>query len=129
MSTTLRILLLIVAVLTTFWILNRIRRMKVKMEDAIFWVVFAAVLLILGLFPSITYRLTQLIGIISPANLIFLVIIFLLMEKVFTMSIIQSQMEDKITILSAELALRAHSADRRIANDLGEVESETKHEV
>lgn len=39
MSTTLRILLLIVALMTTFWILNRIRRMKVKMEDAIFWVI------------------------------------------------------------------------------------------
>lgn len=87
------------------------------------------ILLVLGLFPSITYKLTHLIGIISPANFIFLVIIFLLMEKVFTMSILQSQMEDKITILSAELALRAHSAERRIAKESGEEESKNKHEV
>ena len=84
------------------------------MEDAIFWVVFALILCVLGLFPQITYWMTGIIGIMSPANLIFLVIIFLLIEKVFTLSIIVSQLEEKITVLSAEMALRSHSADKRL---------------
>ena len=50
----------------------------------------------------------------SPANLIFLIIIFLLLEKVFTLSIITSQLEDKVTVLSAEVALRSH-ADERVS--------------
>ena len=61
----------------------------------------------------------------SPANLIFLVVIFLLMEKVFTLSILVSQMEEKIEILSAELALRNHSAEKRL--DAGE--KEMSHEM
>ena len=52
----------------------------------------------------------------SPANLIFLIIIFLLLEKVFTLSIITSQLEDKVTILSAEVALRSH-ADERVSEE------------
>lgn len=115
MSTTMRILLLIAALLTAGWILYKIRRLKVKMEDAIFWIIFAGILTVMGVFPGLTYRLTDLLGIMSPANLIFLVVIFLLLEKVFTLSIIVSQLEEKITVLSAEVALGYHSADRRLS--------------
>lgn len=114
MSTTLRVLLLFSAVFTAGWILYKIRKLKVKMEDAIFWVVFAAILCILGLFPQITYWMTDMIGIMSPANLIFLVIIFLLIEKIFTLSIIVSQLEEKVTVLSAEIALRTHATEKRL---------------
>lgn len=124
MSLTLRITLLFAAILTAFWILHKIHRMKVKMEDAIFWVVFAIILLALGIFPEISYILTELLGIISPANLIFLVIIFLLMEKIFTLSIIVSQLEDKVSVLSAEIALRSHSRKNPVDN-LEELDDET----
>ena len=114
MSNTLRVLLFAAALFTAYWIFHKIRKLKVKMEDAIFWVVFALILCVLGLFPQITYWMTGIIGIMSPANLIFLVIIFLLIEKVFTLSIIVSQLEEKVTVLSAEVALRSHSANKRL---------------
>ena len=110
MSNTLRYLLLAAAIITAIWILRKIRKFKVKMEDAIFWIIFAVFLAILGIFPQLTYWATEKIGLISPANLIFLVVIFLLIEKVFTLSLIVSQLEDKVTTLSAELALRSHTA-------------------
>ena len=37
-----------------------------------------------------------------------------MIEKMFTLSIKVSQLEDKITVLSAELALRSHDVDERI---------------
>ena len=114
MSGTLRILLLVAAVITAVWILRKIRKLKVKMEDAIFWVVFAVILAILGIFPEISFWLTGKLRVQSPANLIFLLMIALLVEKVFTLSIIVSQLEDKVAVLSAERALRPHSADRRL---------------
>ncbi|HIR76892.1 MAG TPA: DUF2304 domain-containing protein [Candidatus Choladousia intestinipullorum] len=114
MSDTLRILMLIVAVVTAVWILYKIRKLKVKMEDAIFWIIFAGILCVMGMFPQVTYWLTYKIGILSPANLIFLVVIFLLVEKVFTLSIIVSQLEEKISVLSAEVAVRSHAAEKRL---------------
>lgn len=117
MSTTLRVLLSISAFITVVWILRQIRKFKVKMEDAIFWTFFAGVLLVLAVFPQISFALSRLIGFMSPANFIYIVVIFLLVEKVFTLSIIVSQLEDKVSILSAELALRAHSADKRLTKD------------
>ena len=97
MSDTLKGLLIIASVLTVGWILRKIRKNKVKMEDAIFWIFFAAILLLL-----------------APSNLVFLVIIFLLVEKIFTLSIIVSQLEDKIGVLSAEVALRSKAENKKI---------------
>lgn len=113
MSLTLQLLLIFAAAVTVFWILRNIRIFRVKMEDAIFWVFFAMVLSALALFPEISYKLSDILGVISPANLIFVIVIFLLIEKIFTLSIIVSQLEDKVSVLSSELALRSHSADRR----------------
>ncbi len=114
MSDTLRILLFFAALTTGGWIVYKIRKLQVKMQDAIFWVVFAVILFILGIFPQAGFWLTERLGIMSPANLIFLVIIFLLMEKIFTLSIIVSQLEEKISILSAEIALRSNAMEKRM---------------
>lgn len=103
------------------------------MEDTIFWIFFAGILCILGLFPEIVYSLTDLIGIMSPANFIFLVMIIILFEKVFTLSIIVSQLEEKITVLSAEVALRSHETakehEKKIETEVIEVETEKKEEM
>ena len=111
MSAELRVILLMAAIFSAWWILLKIRKCKVKMEDAIFWVCFAVILLIMGIFPEVTYWLTGIFHMQSPANLIFLIL-----EKVFTLSIITSQLEDKVTILSAEVALRSH-ADERVSEE------------
>ena len=116
MSATLKVLLIVASVVTVGWILRKIRKNKVKMEDAIFWIFFAAILLILAIFPEISYKLCQIFGIMSPSNLVFLVIIFLLVEKNFTLSIIVSQLEDKIGILSAEVALRSKADEKKITD-------------
>lgn len=114
MSSILRILLVLASVCTVAWSLRKINKAKVKMEDAIYWMFFGFVLLILAIFPQISYWLSGVMGIESPANLVFLLIICLLIGKVFMLSITVSQMDDKISVLSAELALRAHALEKEI---------------
>ena len=114
MSDILRVLLFFAALATGGWICYKIRKLQVKMQDAIFWVIFAVILTVLGIFPHACYWLTERLGIISPANFIFLVIIFLLLEKVFTLSLVVSQLEEKISVLSAEVALRSRAAEKRL---------------
>ena len=117
MSDTLRILLFFAAIATSGWILYKIRKLQVKMQDAIFWVIFAGILFVLGIFPEACYWLTDKLGIMSPANLIFLVVIFLLMEKIFTLSLLVSQLEEKVSVLASEVALRSQAAEKKIKMD------------
>ena len=116
MSNTLRFVLLVAALITAIWILRKIYKCKVKLADAIFWLCMALILAVLGIVPEIAYWCAGAIGFQAPVNFIFLMIIALLMEKLFTLSIMVSQLEDKITILSAEVALRSQNADREIVN-------------
>lgn len=117
MSTTLRFVLFAAAVITAIWILKRIRKSKVRLEDAVFWMCLACALALLGIFPQIAYFMTRLLGIQSPANCIFLLIIALLIEKVFSLSIKLSQLEDKIGIMAAELAIRCKDISKRKEED------------
>lgn len=114
MSVILRVLLMAGALFLVWWILHKIRKMKVQMEDAIFWIIFSVLVLALAIFPQISYKLSYIIGIESPANLIFLIVVFLLIDKVFALSVKVSLLEEKISVLSAEIALRSQAHDKQI---------------
>ena len=120
-----RILLVLVSIGTTWWILHKIRKSKVKMEDAIFWMFFSGLLLILAIFPQLSFYLSDLLGIDSPANLVFLMIICLLLEKIFTLSIVVSQLEEKVSVLSSEVAIRTQDEDTRL-KELEEKQKDSK---
>ncbi len=111
MSLALRLLLLVASLGTAVLIFHKIRKSKVRQEDAAFWFIFAIILAILGIFPKVTYGLCDLLGIMSPANLVFLVIIALLLEKLLSLSIQISTMENKMEVMAAEIALRSKNAE------------------
>lgn len=119
MSIILRSVLLITAAFSIGWIIFRIRRSKVRLEDTLFWIGTGVILGLLGLFPEISYRMAQFFGFQSAANFIFFIMICLLFEKILTLSIIHSQMEDKYVLMVAEMALRCKDLEKQI-NDLKE---------
>lgn len=116
MSIILRILLLAASVVTSMWILWKIRKNSVKQEDALFWICFAIMLALLGVFPKLSYIMSAYLGVQSPANFVFMVIIAALLEKIFTLSIQQSFLESKMEIMAAELAIRCKSIEDNIDN-------------
>jgi len=105
MTPVFRIILIVVSLLTTFYILKRIRQSKLQIEYAIFWILFAGVLIVLSLFPWLVTLFTRLIGMQLPVNFIFMVFIFVLMVKMFLMTIELSTLENKVKDLTQELAL------------------------
>lgn len=114
MSVLLRSVLLVAAALSAIWIIYRIRRAKVRLEDTLFWIGMSVILLILGVFPQVSYWAAAKLGIQTPSNFVFLVMICLLFEKVLTMSILHSQMEDKYVTMAAEMALRCKDLEKQI---------------
>lgn len=106
MSIGLRIILIFFSFITMFYLIKRIRQSKLEIEYALFWIFFAAMLIVMSVFPQIMYWLTDLIGIQSPVNLVFLVIIFILIIKNFMMTIEISQLNHRIKSLVQELALK-----------------------
>ena len=108
MSVALRILLIVVSVMNTLNILRRIRKSKLQIEYSIFWVLFSMVLIVISVFPQIVIKLAQLIGFQSPANMVFLLVIFALMFKSFQSTLEISQLQYKIEELTQKIALEEH---------------------
>ena len=105
MTPVFRIILIVVSLLTTFYILKKIRQSKLQIQYPIFWILFAGVLIVFSLFPWLVSMFTRLIGMQLPVNFIFLFFIFVLLVKMFLMTIELSALENKVKDLTQELAL------------------------
>ena len=63
-----------------FWILRKIRKSQVRIEDSVFWLLFSLGLILLSLFPQLASWAANLIGVVSPVNFVFLSIISIPIE-------------------------------------------------
>jgi len=105
MTMTLRAALILVSVGTLFLMMHKIRQSKVQIESAIFWIVLALVLVVFSIFPSVADFASRLLGIYATTNFLFLFAIFILIVKVFYMTIHISQLETKVKELVQQMAL------------------------
>lgn len=105
MTLTLRIILVVVSFSTFIYVMRRINKSQMQINDSVYWILFAFVLLLLSIFPQIVDVLKNVLGIASTVNCIFLIIIFLLIMKIFSLSIKVSQLENKIYGLTQRYAV------------------------
>ena len=105
MQSIFRIILIIVSLLTMSFMLRKIRQAKVQIEAAMFWVIVALILVVFSLCPAVADACARLLGIYSTPNFLFLFMIFLLMVKVFSMTLQVSQLESKQKELVQKIAL------------------------
>ena len=76
MSYYLRTVLLAASVLSLLYVLRKIRKAQIRLEDSLFWIFLSVIFVVMGAFPQVVYALTRLIGFQAPVNLIFLMILF-----------------------------------------------------
>lgn len=113
MSVMLRTLLIAASVLTMLVMMHQIRRSKVQIEDSFFWLAFALMLIVFSVWPGLVYRLSYLAGTMAPSNFIFLLIIFLLMYRLFKMTIRISRLENRVQELIQKQALDEQALDEQ----------------
>ena len=116
MTLALRITLVLVSLLTLIYMIRKIRASKLRLEDSIFWLCFAVLLLVVSIFPGIFYLLSAIAGTMSVANFVFLFFIFVLLIECFTLSVRVSQLDTKLRNLAQQLAIEKferHSNDKK----------------
>ena len=105
MTLLLRVVLIVVSILTTLLILRKVRMSQMRIEDSVFWIGFSFLLIVFSVFPKIVYLMSDMRGTQTPVNFIFLFVIFLLILKMFRMSVRISQLETKIKDLAQKMAI------------------------
>ena len=111
MSIYIRILLIIGAGLVLLFMLKKIRQSKLKIEYVRFC--FSSVLLLMGIFSKIVSKISAILGFQSPVNMVFLIVIFILIIKLFFNTIQISALENKVDSLAQQIAI-----DRKMDHDL-----------
>lgn len=101
----LRALLVIGAVAALLVVGKQVKKQKILVEDAVFWVVVAVVFVVIAIFPDIAINLAYALGFMSASNFVYLVIIALLLWKAFTNSAEISRLRTKVNELAQEIAL------------------------
>lgn len=95
----------IVVVAILFFVFEMLRRQKLREKYAVLWIIIGIGTLLLSAFPAVLERLSGLLGIQVPANLLFIMTLVLLVGVCLHLSREQSQAEDEVRILGEEVAL------------------------
>ena len=101
----LRVILLIAAIGPVVFLLHSIKKSKMSIEDALFWMGFSFLILLMSIFPEIPSFLSDTIGFMSPVNFVFLFFIFVLIIRDFLSNRRISQLENRVKELTQQIAL------------------------
>lgn len=101
----LRFVLIIAAVICFASMLHEIRKSKMLIDHAVFWVGFSLLLVILAIFPQIASWASKLLGIESPSNFVFMLLIFVLIVREFRVTMRFSNMQIKLDELAENIAI------------------------
>jgi len=113
MSIELRVLLILSSVIVLSAVVLRVRKSKFQIHDGIFWLLLSVLFLVLSIFPQVAVRLSELIGVESPANLIFLCVLALLILKNFLLSVKVSLLEYNLMKLTQYVVVEEVCEDNK----------------
>lgn len=105
LSWPLRILLFLGSVVVFTIISQCIRKRRIQLKDGIFWVAFGFLLILVSVFPVLAVWASSILGIQSPSNCVFLILIFLLGCHQFFLTIRISRLEIKNNQLVQNIAI------------------------
>lgn len=104
-SVQLQVLLIIGCLFTYWYIIRKIKKANVRIDDVVIWIIGLFILLIFSIFPKIPTLVTKLIGVEAAVNTIFFMVIFFLFMMVFLLTVKISQLQEKLKDLTHQLAL------------------------
>ena len=106
MTLVLRLVLVLASVFTFWYVARKLRKSQVQIMDTVFWLVLSFGVIVLAIFPQIAINLAELLGVQSPANFVYLIMIFVVLIRCFLLSIRVSFLEDKVRKLVQEIGIR-----------------------
>lgn len=114
MTALFRIILVIVSLGTFALVIQKIRAAKMHIDDSIFWVLICLMFVIFAVFPALPDFMAKMLGIYSTPNFLFLFIIFVLLLKVFSLSIHIGELEKKMRDIVQDKALEEYEDKKSV---------------
>ncbi len=123
MSIPLRVVLVIASLLVVAWVLSKIRKKQLHIDDSLYWIISSCLLVVVSVFPQIAFFFSEMLGIHDATNFVFLVVIFIVLIKLFKLAIELSVQKQRLNTLVQKLALANEKIEAN-KKKLNEKESE-----
>lgn len=106
LSLSFRIILFVGSIVVFLLISRCVRKRQIQMKDGIFWIVFGLLLILVAAFPGLGVLAARVFGVQTPANFVFLIVIFLLGCHQFLLTIKVSQLDKRNKKLTQDIAIQ-----------------------
>lgn len=117
MNINLKLSLIILLILQLVLIINRVKRKKMTMKYASFWILLIIIMSIVVIFPGIVFKLSNIAGFEETSNMIFLLGFFFLFYVSFIITTSISIQNEKIKTLIQEVSLLKESVEKNGKKD------------
>ena len=112
-----RIFLIICAVLLIAFVLRKIRKSQMQIEDSIFWFLFALSFVILALVPQIAFFVSSTLHFTSQSNMVFVYVIGILLIRELSATAKIAKLRNKVNTLTQEIALSKNQEQHSSENE------------
>lgn len=110
MPKNLQIMLIVMSLLVFLFVLRKIRKSQLQIQNAIIWIIGSIALLVISVFDDIMMYIATNLGFISTSNFVLVSVIFFLLLIVFHQDIKISIIEEKLKDLNHYIALKDYQA-------------------
>ena len=112
MGLKLQMFFVIASVLTFIFVIKKIQKHGLNIDDAIVWILWSIVLLIVSVFPSIPTLISKKLGFMSTSNFIFCLFIFFLYIMLFNQTTQISKLQEKQKDLIQKLSIKDYKNNK-----------------
>ncbi|WP_269929019.1 DUF2304 domain-containing protein [Kocuria massiliensis] len=112
--TTASIFFLVLGLILVIAVLRLVRNLKLREKYAALWLLTALVIAVLMVFPRLLDKVSSLVGVATPVNLLFLIGLVLLLGVCLHLSLEISRLEDETRVLAEEAAIQRSLLNRQL---------------
>ena len=106
MTITLQIILIVVSIITFLFVINKIRKSQLNIEDAVVWILLSLLLIMMSLCLPFIDQIAHMMGFMSTSNFVFTMMLFFLIVIVFGLTVKVSLLNEKVKNLNHYIALK-----------------------
>lgn len=111
MSFLLSVEMIILAFLVITIVIYSVNKKKMCIQYSLVWVLLSLVLIVVAVFPDIVFWLSNILGIETPSNLVYLFGIFALLLITFMQTCVISKQAEKIKFLTQIVSIKQYELE------------------
>lgn len=113
MNFNLQMVFIFASVITFLFVIKKIQKHGLNIDDAVVWILWSIILLVISIFPQIPSWISSKLGFISTSNFVLSAFVFFLYIMLFAQTAEISKLKDKQKELIQKLSIKEYEDSKK----------------